>query len=227
MSAVMDVRRDGVRRVAQVVLDDRGVGAGSRQEARRGEPEGVGDAAETGALRKTSMRRRTLRGSSGVPISVVKTRPCSCHAPAAVRCSSSCRVRRPWSATVAARGSGTVLRDVSVGGSSSLSPRDSERASIGLSAARRRGRRPTSAGPAPHRGAARWPASPGTGFPVGRLRLHIDRDCRGRPLLSARHVAGAGAHGPLVSLLGLRGLAFRGPRRPGARRGAAPPTQRW
>lgn len=49
----------------------------------------------------SSMRRRTLRGSSGVPISVVTTRPCPCQPPADAPCSSSCRVRWARSASTA------------------------------------------------------------------------------------------------------------------------------
>src|SRR5687767_543457 len=49
----VDVGRDGVRRVAKVLLDDLGVGSGRQQEARRGVPQGVqGNAAEAGSLRE-------------------------------------------------------------------------------------------------------------------------------------------------------------------------------
>jgi hypothetical protein len=49
----VDVRRDGVRRVAQVFRDDLGVSSGRQQEAGRGVPKGVQcDAAEAGSLRE-------------------------------------------------------------------------------------------------------------------------------------------------------------------------------
>jgi hypothetical protein len=68
------VGRDRVGRVTEVLLDDLRVRAGREQEAGRRPAQSVqGDAAEAGSLARTSKRRRTLRGSSGVPISVVKT----------------------------------------------------------------------------------------------------------------------------------------------------------
>ncbi len=53
----VDVRRDGGRRVAQLLLDDLGVRAGRQQGARRGVPKGVqGDPAEAGSSARTSKR---------------------------------------------------------------------------------------------------------------------------------------------------------------------------
>ncbi len=72
----VDVRRDGVRRVAQVLRDDLGVRTGRQREARCEVPEGVqGDAAEAGSLREdleaaqhaTGLERCPDLGGDGPP----------------------------------------------------------------------------------------------------------------------------------------------------------------
>ncbi len=77
----VDVRGDGVRRVAQVLLDDRGVRAG-RQGKLAAESRRVCRVTLRRPARcaRTSKRRSASRGSSGVPISVVVSRPSAVEA---------------------------------------------------------------------------------------------------------------------------------------------------
>lgn len=119
----VDVRRNGVRRVTQVFLDNLGVRAGGEQEACCGVPQPVQvDAAQTGALRENleppqdvaGLERRAGLGGEGQ--AVLLADPCG------LGCSSSCRILWARSASTADRGSGTVRRDLSVLGSSSCSP---------------------------------------------------------------------------------------------------------
>jgi hypothetical protein len=64
----VDVGRDGVRRVPEVLLDDLGVGSGCQQEARCGVPESVqGDAAEAGSLSENLEAPQDVAGLEGCP----------------------------------------------------------------------------------------------------------------------------------------------------------------
>jgi hypothetical protein len=68
----VDVRSNGVGRVAQVLLDDLRVRPRRQQEARRRVTQRVQvDPRRPARSASASNRRRTLRGSSGVPTSVV------------------------------------------------------------------------------------------------------------------------------------------------------------
>jgi len=155
----VDVCGDRVRRVAQVFLDDLGVRAGSEQEAGSRVPEGVQmHALEAGPFREELEPPQYVARLQRRPnLSVVKTRPVSRHVLAAVCRSASCRTRCAVSVSTAEPGRGTVLRDLSVFGSPSSSPRE-----VRVSVQRTRSApasRSTSAQcrPRPRHGAALWP----------------------------------------------------------------------
>ena len=87
------------------------------------------DALEAGSLGQDLEPLQQRRGSTGVPISVVRTEPLSRHVLAAVRRPSSCRTRCAWIVSTAERGRGTVLRDLppAAGTDSALVTPDSQR----------------------------------------------------------------------------------------------------